>query len=67
VPAALAPDPAHLGRHIGALALARVDGKSPVEYLDAPARDHLRRIAATWLLAPPADPLSVFDDLEEAA
>jgi hypothetical protein len=66
VPRALAPDPVHVARHIAALALARVDGKSPVEYLDAPARDRVRRLATAWLLAPPADPLSVFDELEEA-
>ena len=37
------------------LLLARVDGKSPVEYLNSDAeRDHVRRVAAALLLAPAA-------------
>lgn len=37
------------------LLLARVDGKSPVEYLAAPAQhDTVRRVARALLLAPPA-------------
>jgi aminoglycoside phosphotransferase (APT) family kinase protein len=32
-----------------ALLLARVDGKSPVEYLDANAREHVRRVARAML------------------
>jgi aminoglycoside phosphotransferase (APT) family kinase protein len=35
------------------LALARIDGKSPVEYLDAPARDAVRALAITLLRQPP--------------
>ena len=31
------------------LTLARIDGKSPVEYLDAPARDAARSLAITLL------------------
>jgi len=37
--------------NLGACLLARVDGKSPVEYLSPPQRDSVRRIAKT-LLAP---------------
>lgn len=37
-----------------ALMLARVDGKSPVEYLDAAQRDRLRDLARNLLLTPPA-------------
>ena len=33
------------------LALARVDGKSPVEYLSEPARDRVRRLAIQLLHA----------------
>ena len=36
------------------LLLARVDGKSPVEYLSEPARDSVRRLAAPLIAAPPA-------------
>jgi aminoglycoside phosphotransferase (APT) family kinase protein len=36
-----------------ALFLARVDGKSPVEYLGKAARDEVRRAARAMLLAPP--------------
>ncbi len=46
---------AHL---LAALLLARVDGKSPVEYLTAPAdRDRVRQFAKRWVLHP-ADSLS---------
>jgi len=36
-----------------ALALARVDGKSPLEYLDESQREHLRRDCLTALAVPP--------------
>ncbi|MBS1837888.1 MAG: phosphotransferase [Actinobacteria bacterium] len=38
---------------VPALALARVDGASPVDYLDAPERDHVRQRATELLLGPP--------------
>lgn len=38
-----------------ALMLARVDGKSPVEYLDAAAQDRLRRLARGLIASPAAD------------
>lgn len=38
-----------------ALALARVDGLSPVEYLDEPQRDTVRRIGRSLLRVPPAN------------
>jgi fructosamine-3-kinase len=45
-----------------ALMLARVDGKSPVEYLDTEVkRDRVRRFAAPRILAPPPDPQDVAD------
>lgn len=34
------------------LLLARVDGKSPVEYLDPPRQEHIRRFAPTALIEP---------------
>ena len=36
--------------HAAACALARVDGKSPVDYLDTPRQDAVRRFARTTLL-----------------
>jgi hypothetical protein len=36
-----------------ALMLARVDGKSPVEYLSAPAQDSVRRLARAMIADPP--------------
>lgn len=40
-------------RHLGGLMLARVDGKSPVEYLrDAPAKQQVRGLAKRILLKP---------------
>ena len=40
---------------LGGLFLARVDGKSPVEYITAPAdKDRVRRVARALLAAPPA-------------
>jgi 5-methylthioribose kinase len=64
VPDALAPEPAHLGRHVAALVLARVDGKSTVDYLAEPARSRARELATTWLRRPPAEPLMLFEELE---
>jgi aminoglycoside phosphotransferase (APT) family kinase protein len=52
-------DPAALSRRtaplLAALLLARVDGKSPVEYLDDPARDFVRRFAREALAFPVGD------------
>lgn len=52
-------DPAALSRRtaplLAALLLARVDGKSPVEYLDDPERDFVRRFARETLLRPVGD------------
>lgn len=43
-----------------ALMLARVDGKSPVEYLDNNTRHQLRRMALMLLKKPPTDTTGVF-------
>ena len=45
--------------HVGCLLLARVDGKSPVEYLDEPERGEVRALATRLIRTPPA----VLDDL----
>jgi len=49
--------------HLGALMLARVDGKSPVEYLDADSRAHVRAVARGLIERPPAAIAEVFDRL----
>lgn len=43
------PVSASLPWHVAAIALARVDGQSPVSYLDSAAQEHLRRRALTIL------------------
>lgn len=43
-----------IARLLPGLLLARVDGKSPVEYLDDAAREHVRRIAIPMVVAPPS-------------
>ena len=43
--------------------LARVDGKSPVEYLGADSRVHVRAIARGLIARPPAGIAEVFDRL----
>lgn len=52
-------DPESLGRRVAtllpALALARIDGLSPVEYLDEAQRETVRRISRSLLQAPPED------------
>jgi len=45
----------HLFEQVGCLMLARVDGKSPVEYLDAAGRDHARAVATSLLVDPVDD------------
>jgi tRNA A-37 threonylcarbamoyl transferase component Bud32 len=47
--------------HLGCLLLARVDGKSPAEYLTPDERSTARKLAVDVLVNPPAD----FDDLWE--
>jgi aminoglycoside phosphotransferase (APT) family kinase protein len=54
-------------RTIGALLLARVDGKSPVEYLtDERDRALARALGRDVLLDPPVDPWAVLDRAREA-
>lgn len=46
-------DAAHLSRQIGCLLLARVDGKSPAEYLRAPEQRRAHELGRTMLLEAP--------------
>ena len=50
--------------HLAGLLLARVDGKSPVEYLSCAAKqDRVRQFARRLILAPPATVQEVFERL----
>jgi 5-methylthioribose kinase len=63
VPAETWIEPATL-QHLGWLMLARVDGKSPVEYLRAPAVAHrVRQFAHDLIVSPPDSALEVFSRL----
>jgi aminoglycoside phosphotransferase (APT) family kinase protein len=53
VPAELGPQLPYVLAHVGVLMVARVDGKSPVEYLTAGERDAARTIGSRLLLDPP--------------
>ncbi len=46
---------ARVTRLLPALLLARVDGTSPVEYLDDAAQDVVRAVARSFILTPPTD------------
>ncbi len=50
----LLPPFADVLAHTGCLMLARVDGKSPAEYLDEEEREVARRLGANLLASPPA-------------
>lgn len=47
------PDVAYVMGHVGCLMVARVDGKSPVEYLTSAERDTARRIGLGLVSRPP--------------
>lgn len=49
--------------HLGGLMLARIDGKSPVEYLDAATRGRVREFARDLIRNPPGAVLEIFDRL----
>ena len=48
-------------QHLGCLHLARVDGKSPAEYLTREGKQIARRVARSILLDPPDEVLQTFD------
>ena len=54
--------------HLGCLLLARIDGKSPAEYITSPSlRDHIRTFARNLILAPPARVADVFEQVQRCA
>ena len=40
-------------KHFAACGWARLDGKSPVEYLSIVQQEHVRRLASDWIVYPP--------------
>jgi tRNA A-37 threonylcarbamoyl transferase component Bud32 len=57
----------HLFEQLGCLMLARVDGKSPVEYLDLEGRETARRVAHSLLREPAVDVADVWGRLAPQA
>lgn len=53
VPESLLPESRYLLGHVGVLMVARVDGKSPVEYLSPDERHLARELGSALLLDPP--------------
>jgi len=51
----LCPSAEYVLGHVGCLMVARVDGKSPVEYLTEAERETARRIGSNLLLDPPSN------------
>ena len=60
VPDELLPPLDYVLAHVGCLAVARVDGKSPAEYLTADEQETARRIGVELLMGPPASLESVW-------
>jgi tRNA A-37 threonylcarbamoyl transferase component Bud32 len=54
MPAGLVPETPYVLAHLGCLMVARVDGKSPAEYLAAGERERARALGSCLLLEPPA-------------
>jgi 5-methylthioribose kinase len=67
IPAALTPDPSYVVLHTGCLMLARVDGKSPAEYLTEGERLLARALGTRLVLEPPATVEDAWVILEDAA
>lgn len=67
IPAALTPDPSYVVLHTGCLMLARVDGKSPAEYLTEGDRLLARAVGTRLVLEPPATVEDAWVILEDAA
>jgi len=53
VPAGVLPELGYALGHLGCLMVARIDGKSPAEYLSPAERDAARTLGSRLLLAPP--------------
>ena len=58
-----APADESLGLQVGCLLLARVDGKSPAEYLTKPEQNAARRLGAS-LVGKPKNPLTIWPSLD---
>ncbi len=58
------PHEAHTVSHLAACMLARVDGKSTVDYLTLEAQSFVREVTRGWLLSPPDRVASAFTDLQ---
>ena len=52
--------------HVGCLMLARVDGKSPAEYLSESERERARRLGISFIVEPPQDVDAAWQRLSEA-
>ena len=61
---ALAFEPPYLVGHVGCLMVARVDGKSPAEYLTATERLLARSLGTHLLLEPPGSVQAAWAELE---
>ena len=59
----LAPDWGYVTGHVGCLLLARVDGKSPAEYLTESQRRRARALGGALLAAPPRHPAGLWEVL----
>jgi aminoglycoside phosphotransferase (APT) family kinase protein len=66
VPDVLTPDTRYVLGHVGCLMVARVDGKSPAEYLTPEEKEAARTLGSRLLLAPP-DSLDAALDLTAGA
>lgn len=54
----------YLSAHVGCLLLARVDGKSPAEYLTGPERDRVRSVALRALSARAGTVSMIWEDVD---
>jgi 5-methylthioribose kinase len=67
VPPALEPEPRYVLGHVGCLMVARVDGKSPAEYLLPDERERARAAGTELLLRPPDGLEGAFDALRRVS
>jgi 5-methylthioribose kinase len=67
VPAGLEPEPGYVLGHVGCLMVARVDGKSPAEYLLPDERARARTAGTELLLRPPNGLAGAFDVMSRAS
>ncbi|GAA3639359.1 aminoglycoside phosphotransferase family protein [Microbacterium awajiense] len=58
-------DAAHVSQQIGCLLLARVDGKSPAEYLRAHEQRRVQALGRTLLIEAPAEPEAAWTLMEQ--